>query len=256
MPAGRRRTGGSSSPPAPSRSSPTPETAPGAKPWCGWKSSATRSGRWSASRTSRRPSPCAFCSSGMPRAGRRTDPIVQGRDRYAIVLEEKAAISPAVYERAHPPVSRSQHQPDAAQPSSTAWSSSSPPSNQRRPHHRGRAAAPCPDLDWARIHLLVVDPGIFRPHQACCCTTCARASMKIPASAMRSANRPPKWRPRSKQHLAAGNFQTAHHLRPPDGAEEISSSGRFPTPMPAWPAPTCWPARRPPPSIRRCSTIT
>jgi hypothetical protein len=133
---------------------------------------------------------------------------------YAIVSmrgpRRKAPVSPAVWSEALTRLFLAdQHSADAA--GFRTWpdrvllhfrtsKASTSPSARRRPQ---------PDLDWARIHLLVTEPGFFRHASECCCTICAKAWMRTRPIAMLSANPPRKSRRWCRQHFEAGNFQ--HH---------------------------------------------
>src|ERR1035437_5295897 len=87
-------------------------------------------------------------------------PVVEGRDRYAIVLAEKSAVPPAVCSE----LTRLFLKSNTAQ---------MPPSFEHGLaeffttfevsgiHITVGAPPPQPDLDWARVHLLVVDPEYF-----------------------------------------------------------------------------------------------
>ena len=56
-----------------------------------------------------------------------SEPLIQARDRYAIVLQEKDAVSPATYTAPDPPVPEIEYRRRCLPPSNTAWTSSSPP---------------------------------------------------------------------------------------------------------------------------------
>jgi hypothetical protein len=87
-------------------------------------------------------------------------PITEGRDRYAIVLEEKTAISPDVYReltRLFLRANTSQMPPPFEHGLEEFFSTFA----VKGIHITVGAPPPSPDLDWARVHLLVVDPEYY-----------------------------------------------------------------------------------------------
>jgi hypothetical protein len=88
------------------------------------------------------------------------DPIVQGRDRYAIVLEEGAPVSPAVWSeltRLFLDANTAQ-MPPAFEHGLVEFFSTF---DTKGIQIAVGAPPPQPDLDWARIHLLVTAPEYF-----------------------------------------------------------------------------------------------
>ncbi len=87
-------------------------------------------------------------------------PITEGRDRYAIVLEEKTAISPEVYgglTRLFLRANTSQMPLPFEHGLEEFFSTFS----VKGIHITVGEPPPAPDLDWARVHLLVVDPEYY-----------------------------------------------------------------------------------------------
>ncbi len=86
--------------------------------------------------------------------------IIQGRDRYAIVLEDKAAISPAVWSELTRLflAANTAQMPPAFERGLTEFFSTF---DVKRIQIIVGTPPPQPDLDWARIHLLVTSPEYF-----------------------------------------------------------------------------------------------
>ena len=87
-------------------------------------------------------------------------PITEGRDRYAIVLEEKTAISPDIYReltRLFLRANTSQMRPQFEHGLEEFFSTFA----VKGIHITVGAPPPSTDLDWARVHLLVVDPEYY-----------------------------------------------------------------------------------------------
>ena len=133
-------------------------------------------------------------------------PISEGRDRYNIVLQEKGSISPAVYSE----LTRLFLQSNTAQ---------MPPHFERGLieffstfdvsgiHITVGAPPPQPDLDWARIHLLVTDPEYFGKIRVLLANL-RRGVDEEPAYRNAFAKSRADVDAQAKRHLAAGNFQT------------------------------------------------
>src|SRR3954452_7335957 len=134
------------------------------------------------------------------------DPISEGRDRYNIVLQEKGAVSPAVYTG----LTRLFLQANTAQ---------MPPHFERGLiaffstfdvsgiHITVGAPPPQTDLDWARIHLLVTDPEYFGKIRVLLANL-RRGVDEEPAYRNAFAKSPADIDAQAKRHFAAGNFQT------------------------------------------------
>lgn len=138
------------------------------------------------------------------------EPVGQGRDCYAIALEEKGAISPAVYTALARIFlnANTNRMPPAFEHGlleffSTFESQGVHITVGAPPETKGVA----PDLDWARIHLLVTDPRyygrikvvLYNLRQGVDEDTAFRNAFGKSAADIESE---------AKQHLAAGNFQT------------------------------------------------
>lgn len=134
-------------------------------------------------------------------------PVTEGRDRYAIALEEKQPISPDVYReltRLFLKANTSQMPPRFERGLTDFFSTFT-----TNGIHITVGTPPAhPDLDWARVHLLVVDPEYFGKirvllynlrkgvdEDAAYRNAFGKSAADIEAQA--------------RQHLAAGNFQTA-----------------------------------------------
>ena len=134
------------------------------------------------------------------------DPVTQARDRSAIVLQEKAVLSPAIYSA-------------LTRLFLDANTTRMPPSFERGLveffstfesqgiHITVGAPPPHPDLDWARVHMLVVDPQYFGRIKVLLYNlrrgvdedTSFRNAFDKPAAEVEA---------QAKQHFAAGQFQT------------------------------------------------
>jgi len=86
--------------------------------------------------------------------------IIQGRDRYAIVLEEKAPVSPAVWSELTRLflATNTAQMPPAFEHGLVEFFSTF---DVKGIHITVGTPPPQPDLDWARIHLLVTAPEFF-----------------------------------------------------------------------------------------------
>src|SRR4051794_13819436 len=133
-------------------------------------------------------------------------PISEGRDRHNIVLQEKGAVSPAVYAE----LTRLFLQSNTAQ---------MPPHFERGLiaffstfdvsgiHITVGAPPPQPDLDWARVHLLVTDPEYFGKIRVLLANL-RRGVDEEPAYRNAFAKSRADIDAQAKRHFAAGNFQT------------------------------------------------
>jgi len=139
------------------------------------------------------------------------DPIRQGRDRYAIVLEDKAAISPVLYGTLTRLFldANINRMPASFEHGLIEFFSTFESKGVRitvgTPPTTNPYAA---DLDWARIHLLVVDPQyygrigvlLYNLRRGTDEDTCFRNAFAKSAADVEA---------QAKLHLAAGNFQTS-----------------------------------------------
>ncbi len=133
-------------------------------------------------------------------------PITECRDRFAIVLQEKAPVTPELYTaltRLFLRANTSQ-MPLAFEHGLTEFLSTFQLNGIRI---SVGAPPPQPDLDWARIHLLVVDPQYFGKIHVLLYNL--RKGVD-PDPAFRNAfgKSPAEIEAQAKLHLAAGNFQT------------------------------------------------
>ena len=136
------------------------------------------------------------------------EPVATGRDCYAVVLEEKAALPPNLYTA-------------LARLFLDANTNRMPPAFERglleffstfdsQGVHITVGAPPSsgPDLDWARIHLLVTDPQYFSRIKILLYNL-RRGVDEDTAFRNAFAKSAAEIEAQAKQHLAAGNFQTA-----------------------------------------------
>ena len=141
-------------------------------------------------------------------AGARATPgkLVQGRDRYDIVLAEKTAIPPDLYRELtrlflHDNTSQmpAQFERGLVEFLSTFENTGV--------HITVGAPPPNPDLDWARIHLLVVDPQFYGKIRILLYNL--RHGVDEDAAYNNSVHQSPAAiEALAKTHLAGGNFQT------------------------------------------------
>jgi hypothetical protein len=87
-------------------------------------------------------------------------PLVEGRDRYAIVLEEKQAVSPEIH-RALVRLFLASNTTRMPAPFEHGLIEFFSTFSLKGIHITVGTPPPNPDLDWARIHLLVTDPQYF-----------------------------------------------------------------------------------------------
>jgi hypothetical protein len=133
-------------------------------------------------------------------------PLTEGRDRYAIMLEEKQPISPDIYReltRLFLRASTSQ-MPQRFEHGLTEFFSTF---SNNGVHITVGAPPPHPDLDWARIHLLVVDPQYFGKIRVFLYNL-RKGVDDDPAYRNAFGKSADEIEAQAKQHLAAGNFQT------------------------------------------------
>ena len=178
-------------------------------------------------------------------------PITEGRDRFAIVLEEKGAVSPAVYSELTRLFlkSNTNRMPPAFEHGLVEFFSTFEVNGI---HITVGTPPPHPDLDWARIHLLVVDPEYFGSIRVLLYNL--RKGVDEDAAYQQCVRQ--IGQPRSRRRPSSISRPAIFRPEPSPAApfrRTISRSGRSPTPMRGWRAPTCWPERNRPPNTRRCS---
>jgi hypothetical protein len=132
-------------------------------------------------------------------------PLVEGRDRYAIVLEEKQPVSPEIY-RALTRLfltSNTTQMPTAFEHGLIEFFSTF---SVKGIHITIGTLPAKPDLDWARIHLLVTDPEYFGKIRVLLYNL--RKGVDEDAAYRNAFGKSPAVvEAQVKQHFAAGNFQ-------------------------------------------------
>src|ERR1035437_8085172 len=133
-------------------------------------------------------------------------PLTEGRDRYAIVLGEKSAVTPEIYsERTRLFLkSNTPQMPPAFERGLVAFFSTFEVNGIRITAGKPPAK---PDLDWARIHLMVADPDyygkirvlLYNLRHGVADDPAYRNAFGKSAAEVEAA---------AKKHFAAGNFQT------------------------------------------------
>ena len=133
-------------------------------------------------------------------------PITEGRDRYAIVLEEKSVITPAINAELTRLFLRSNtaQMPPAFEHGLVAFFSTIEVKGIRI---TAGAPPPQPDLDWARIHLLVTDPEYFGKVRVLLYNL-RKGIAEDPAYRNAFGKSAAEVEAQAKRHFAAGNFQT------------------------------------------------
>jgi len=134
-------------------------------------------------------------------------PLVEGRDRYAIVLQEKAAVSPDVYRELTRLFLKSNtaQMPPAFEHGLIEFLSTFEVNGIRITVGAPPAQ---PDLDWARIHLLVVDPEYFGKIRVLLFNL-RKGVDEEPAFRNAFSKSRADIEAQAKKHFAAGDFQTA-----------------------------------------------
>jgi len=137
-------------------------------------------------------------------------PLVDGRDRFAIVLAEKSAVSADIYRELTRLFLRSNtaQMPPAFEHGLVEFLSTF----EVKGIHITVGAPPGPegskpDLDWARIHLLVVEPEYFGKLRVLLYNL-RKGVDEDPAFRNAFGKSRTEIEAQAKQHLAAGNFQT------------------------------------------------
>jgi hypothetical protein len=133
-------------------------------------------------------------------------PITEGRDRYAIVLGEKANIVPAIYSeltRLFLKSNTAQMPPDFEHGLVQFFSTI----EVNGIRITAGAPPPQPDLDWARIHLLVTDPEYFGKIRVLLYNL-RKGVAEDPAYRNAFGKPAAEVEGQAKRHFAAGNFQT------------------------------------------------
>jgi hypothetical protein len=133
-------------------------------------------------------------------------PITEGRDRYAIVLAEKGSVTPAINAELTRLFLKSNtaQMPLAFEHGLVAFFSTIEVNGIRI---TGGAPPPQPDLDWARIHLLVADPEYFGKIRVLLYNL-RKGVAEDPAYRNAFGKSAAEVEAQAKRHFAAGNFQT------------------------------------------------
>ena len=133
-------------------------------------------------------------------------PITRGRDRYAIALAEKSPVSSAVYSELTRLLldANTNRMPAAFEHGLVEFFSTFQVTGIRI---TVGAPPPKPDLDWARIHLLVVAPEYFGKLRVLLYNL-RKGVDDDPAYRNAFAKGAAEIEAQAKQHFAAGNFQT------------------------------------------------
>jgi hypothetical protein len=132
--------------------------------------------------------------------------LLQGRDRYAIVLSEKAPIPPDLYRE----LTRLFLRDNTSQmplPFEHGLVEFLSTFESNGVHITVGAPPPRPDLDWARIHLLVVDPEYYGKIRVLLYNL-RQGVDEDPADRNSVGKSPAEIEAQAKAHFAAGNFQT------------------------------------------------
>lgn len=132
-------------------------------------------------------------------------PLVEGRDRYAIVLEEKQAVSPEIH-RALVRLFLAANTTRMPTPFEQGLVDFFSTFSLKGIHITVGTPPPHPDLDWARIHLLVTDPQYFGRIGALLYNL--RKGVDEEAAYRNAFGKSPAVvEAQVKAHFAAGNFQ-------------------------------------------------
>ena len=133
-------------------------------------------------------------------------PLSEGRDRYNIVLQEKSAVAPAVYAELTRLflASNTARMPAAFEHGLTEFFSTVQVTGI---HITAGAPPPRPDLDWARIHLLVADPEYYGRIRILLYNL-RHGVAEEPAYRNAFNKSPAEIEAQAKQHFAAGHFAT------------------------------------------------
>lgn len=133
-------------------------------------------------------------------------PLTEGRDRYAIVLSEKSAVTPEIYSELTRLFlkSNTMQMPPAFERGLVSFFSTFEVNGIRITAGKPPAK---PDLDWARIHLMVADPDYYGKIRVLLYNL-RRGVADDPAYRNAFGKSAAEVEDAAKRHLAAGNFQT------------------------------------------------
>ena len=176
-------------------------------------------------------------------------PVSEGRDRYAIVLQEKGAVTPAIYRELTRLFLKSNtaQMPPAFEHGLVAFFSTFEVNGIRI-----TAGAPPakPDLDWARIHLLVADPDYFGKLRVLLYNL-RHGVADDPAYRNAFGKSAQRWKPKPRSTSPPGISRPRRFPAAP-WRKATSRRSRSPKPMCGWRAPTCWRAANRRPSTKAC----
>ena len=133
-------------------------------------------------------------------------PLTEGRDRYSIVLQDKTPVAPAVYTELtrHFLKSNTAQMPPAFEHGLVEFFSTFEVNGIRI---TVGAPPPQPDLDWARIHLLVADPEYYGKIRVLLYNL-RKGVDEDPAFRNAFGKSRAEIEAQAKQHFAAHNWQT------------------------------------------------
>jgi hypothetical protein len=134
-------------------------------------------------------------------------PVVQGRDTYGIVLDEKTTPSPAIFGELTRLFlnTNTSRMPAGFERGLIAFCSTLQVTGIRIT--AGSPPASAPDLDWARVHLLVTDPEYYGELHVLLYNL-RKGVAPDPAYRNAFGKSAAEIEAQAKAHLAAGNFQT------------------------------------------------
>ena len=142
-----------------------------------------------------------------PKGWTTSAPLTEGRDRYAIVLGEKSVVSPELYSDLTRLFLKSTTQmPVAFERGLTSFFSTFEVNGIRITAGKPPAK---PDLDWARIHLMVCDPEYYGKIRVLLYNL-RHGVAEDPAYRNAFAKSAVDVEAAAKKHFAAGNFQTTN----------------------------------------------
>jgi hypothetical protein len=133
-------------------------------------------------------------------------PLTEGRDRYAIVLGEKSAVTPEIYSELTRLFLKNNtaQMPAAFERGLTAFFSTFEVNGIRITAGKPPAK---PDLDWARIHMMVADPDYYGKIRVLLYNL-RHGVAEDPAYRNAFGKSAAEVEAAAKKHFAAGNFQT------------------------------------------------
>ena len=134
-------------------------------------------------------------------------PITEGRDRYAIVLGEKGTVTPEIYTRTGAPLPARATPPRCRAPFERGLISFFSTFEVNGIRITAGKPPAKPDLDWARIHLMVADPEYYGKIRVLLYNL-RHGVAEDPAYRNAFGKSAAEVEAAAKKHFAAGNFQT------------------------------------------------